>query len=111
MARLRRDGYLVGVVEKWNSFTRTRSDLFGIADLLALRTGETLAVQATSLTNVSHRVAKINANGFLPRLLDAGWRVQIHGWSRTETGRWTVRVVEIVAPTGADVQQEGMEKG
>jgi hypothetical protein len=41
---LRELGYLVEVVEKWNSFTRTRKDLWGWADLLAIRRDEVLAV-------------------------------------------------------------------
>jgi hypothetical protein len=33
---LRRDGYLAAVAEKWNAFSRTRADLFGFADVLAV---------------------------------------------------------------------------
>ena len=47
LAALRGLGYLVEVVEKWNAFTRTRKDLWGWADLLAIRRDEVLAVQVT----------------------------------------------------------------
>lgn len=108
MDRLRRDGYLVAVVEKWNPWTKTRHDLYGIGDLLAIRDDETLLVQATSKANVSHRIVKIHANAFLPRLLRAGWRVEVHGWAKAaRTGRFECRVVEISALPGAD-ESEGM---
>ena len=42
LAALRDLGYLVEVVEKWNSFTRTRKDLWGWADLLAVERGPDL---------------------------------------------------------------------
>jgi hypothetical protein len=48
-------------VEKWNSFTRTRKDLWGWADLLAIRRGEVLAVQVTAQA-VANRVAKVSGN-------------------------------------------------
>jgi hypothetical protein len=58
LAALRELGYLVEVVEKWNSFTRTRKDLWGWADLLAIRRGEVLAVQVTAQA-VANRVQKV----------------------------------------------------
>ena len=44
LAHLRKTCQLVQVVERWNSFTKTRHDLFGIIDILAIRDGETLAL-------------------------------------------------------------------
>src|SRR3546814_2519291 len=55
LAKLRADGWLAWVVEKWIPQTRKRSDLFGFIDILALRDGEVLAVQATSRSNVRDR--------------------------------------------------------
>jgi hypothetical protein len=62
LAALRELGYLVEVVEKWNSFTRTRKDLWGWADLLAIRRGEVLAVQVTAQA-VANRVQKVTDIG------------------------------------------------
>ena len=54
---LRREGYLAAVAEKWNPHSRTRADLFGFADVLAVRAGApVLAVQATSAGNHAARV-------------------------------------------------------
>ena len=49
MAYLRGLGYEVAVVEKWNAHTRTRHDLYGFADLLAMRGIELLAVQLAAV--------------------------------------------------------------
>jgi hypothetical protein len=46
MALLRERGYQVAPVERWNSFTKQKHDLFGCIDLLAIGNGETVAVQA-----------------------------------------------------------------
>lgn len=101
LAALRHDGWLVEVVERWNPHARIRHDLFNVADVLAVRGAETLAVQVTSGSNVSARVAKLKASSALPRLVSAGWRVEIHGWRRVKVKRggkakrWACRVVEI----------------
>lgn len=55
LAHLRELGYHVEIVEKWNSFTKQRKDLWGWADLLAIRKGEVLAVQVTA-SAVSDRI-------------------------------------------------------
>lgn len=58
LAHLRELGYHVEVVEKWNSFTKQRKDLWGWADLLAIKKGEVLAVQVTA-SAVSDRIKRL----------------------------------------------------
>lgn len=84
MAYLRGLGYEVAVVEKWNSYTRTRHDLYGFADLLAMRGKELLAVQATSTGNVSARVKKIIAEPRAKLWLEPGSQrfLTVIGWSK-----------------------------
>ena len=91
---LRELGYLVEVVEKWNSFTRTRKDLWGWADLLAVRRGEVLAVQVTS-EGVANRVAKVAASETVGRVREAGNRIELHGWRKYAKGRYVQRVVDL----------------
>jgi hypothetical protein len=55
---LREQGYFCAIVEKWNSFTKQRQDLWGWCDILAIRENEVLAVQVTS-TGVAERIKKI----------------------------------------------------
>jgi len=91
---LRELGYLVEVVEKWNSFTRTRKDLWGWADLLAIRRDEVLAVQVTS-EGVANRVAKVAASETVGRVREAGIRIEVHGWRKNARGRYVQRVVDL----------------
>jgi hypothetical protein len=94
LAALRELGYLVEVVEKWNSFTRTRKDLWGWADLLAIRRGEVLAVQVTS-EGVANRVKKVTDSETIGRVREAGVRVEVHGWRKNVKGRYVQRVVDL----------------
>lgn len=56
---LRERGYLAQVVEKWQPNTFRRIDLFGIIDIVAIRDGEVLGVQSTSMGARLEHVKKI----------------------------------------------------
>lgn len=92
---LRNAGYLVAVVEHWNPYARIRQDLFGIIDLLAIRPGETLAVQTTSKGNMSARAAKIAESEAIGTIRAAGWKIHIHGWAKGKDGKWAVKVQDV----------------
>ena len=94
LAQLRKDGYTAQVVERWNPHARIRQDLFGFVDVLAIRGGETLAVQATSGSNVASRVKKIAEHEHIGAVREAGWRVVVWGWRKNAAGRWTLREVD-----------------
>jgi hypothetical protein len=107
---LRRQGCeLVAVTEKWNPYMNGgrggRQDLFGIIDVLALKDGHVIAVQATA-SGVSERITKMVEATFknpeteteclvLPALFKANIRVYVHGWRRDAKGKWTLREVEL----------------
>lgn len=95
LAELRRRGYTCAVVERWNPHARIRQDLFGVVDVLGVREGETLGVQATSGSNVSKRVAKIAESEHVPALRAAGWSLAVWGWRKAANGRWTLREVDV----------------
>ena len=103
MAHLRGLGYEVAVVEKWNAYTRTRHDLYGFADLLAMRGKELLAVQATSTANVSARVKKILAEPRAKLWVEPGSQrfLTVIGWAkrgaRGKRKTWTVKEVPVDA--------------
>jgi hypothetical protein len=80
LKHLRAAGYFAEVTERWNPFAKIRQDLFGFVDVLAIRKGETLAVQCTSLSNMSSRVKKIAEHENTPKVRDAGWQIHVHGW-------------------------------
>lgn len=82
---LRDSGYTAEVVERFNHYTKTRHDLWGCLDVLAM--GEDkgiLGVQATA-AGVSSRVAKIVAleeeNGQPGRWLRSGGRLEVWGFA------------------------------
>ena len=94
MAALRSAGWTVEVVERCIPGANIRRDLFGVIDVLAIREGETLGVQATSASNVSARVRKLSESDVLPAIRKAGWRLEVWGWRRV--GRsWTARRVDL----------------
>ncbi len=96
LKHLRDSGCVPQVVEYWNSFSRKRVDLFGIIDIVALSPdGETIGVQATSLSNVSARVRKIGDSPVLGALRKCGWRLYVHGWGKGSTGRYRLREVDV----------------
>jgi hypothetical protein len=81
---LRKVGYTVGVVEKFNSFTKQRIDLFGFIDIVAidgLYEG-CLGVQATSGSNAASRRTKIISLDTARRWLAAKNRIWVVGWSK-----------------------------
>lgn len=92
---LRTEGYTVEIVERWNPHTRTRHDLFGVLDLLALRGAETLGVQTTSNGNVAARVRKIAESQHIAALREAGWTLHVHGWRKNKSNRWELRTVDV----------------
>jgi hypothetical protein len=92
---LRKEGWLCQVVERWNPHSRTRLDLFGFIDILAIREGEILGVQATSRSNVSSRVSKIANHENTGRVREAGIGIEVWGWGKMANGRWEVRKVDV----------------
>lgn len=95
LAHLKKAGYTVAVVERWNAFTRTRQDLFQFADLLAFHVGvPVLLVQTTTAGNVSKRRKKILANATAKAWVQAGNEIALHGWAlrgpRGKRKTWTV---------------------
>jgi hypothetical protein len=84
----RHQEYLVETVEHYNHITRRRKDLFNMFDLLAIPSLEdcvdnTLAIQVTSLENVSARITKLRERStILAHLWSVGWITMVEGWGR-----------------------------
>ncbi len=95
LKKLRDEGWHCAIVEKWNSFTKTRHDLFGCIDILAVRGEHTLGVQTTSASNVGARVRKFAESEDVPKLRDAGWILKIWGWRKGKDGKWVCREVDV----------------
>lgn len=89
LRRLRNQGWLAEVVERWNPHANIRQDLYGFIDILAVGEAGTLAVQTTTVPNVAARIRKITDHPHLPAVRAAGWAIHVHGWEK-RSGRWTL---------------------
>ena len=94
---LRDQGYTVAITEHWNAFAKIRQDLYGIIDLIAIKSGVpgVLGIQTTSKSNISARVNKSKQNSALLTWYKAGNRFLIHGWGK-ENGVWKLEEREVV---------------
>ena len=90
MAVLREAGYLVEKVERWNAFSRTKNDLFGVGDILALGNDEVVIVQVTSASNHAARRTRIADHENTGRIRKAGVRILLHSWAKRDN-RWALR--------------------
>lgn len=88
LAMLREQGFTAEVVERWNPHTRTRHDLFGFADIIAVRKGEILLVQTTSYSGVSSRIKKIADCEHAPVCRMANIGIHVHGWRQKAVGKF-----------------------
>ena len=80
LAYYRNRGVTVAVTERWNPHARLRQDLFGFCDLIALDAG-IVAVQVTA-SGVASRVEKIKAEPRAAEWIEAGGRIEVHGWRK-----------------------------
>jgi hypothetical protein len=95
LALLRREGYLVDVVERRVPFTFVTKDLFGIFDAVAISKEHVgvLGVQVTSAANRADRRQKLTASPALGVWCAAGNRAELHAWWLSRTGgrkAWTL---------------------
>ena len=81
---LREQGYTCAITERWNHFAKVRQDLFGFADLLAIKPGEILAVQTTTANHLADHRRKILSKDHHRKWLEAGGRIQLHGWNKAK---------------------------
>ena len=77
---MRERGYACFITETWHHWTKTRRDLFGFCAVLCLGEDEVIAVQTTSMSNVSARVKKIAEHENVAAVRKAGIRIIVMGW-------------------------------
>jgi hypothetical protein len=108
LMHLRKSGYVADVVERWIAQAGVRKDFLGFADILAFSPHEpgVLAVQATSLSNISSRLAKARSKPELKAWLAAEGRTfEVWGWV-LRAGRWQVKRLAV---RGEDLQNVVLE--
>lgn len=100
LKKLTEDSWLAETVEKWIPRTRITRDLFGVGDILAVKHGEVVLIQATSDNtggNSPSRIAKIKAEPRMHQWLHADiLRVQVWAWRFLKrSGQWEPKITEI----------------
>jgi hypothetical protein len=97
LAHARKQGWPAGVTERWNPAVKIRHDLFGWIDLVVLREGAIVGVQATSGPNHASRVDKVA--GLCAPWCDSGGLAEVWSWSkrgaRGKRKLWTLRVEQV----------------
>ena len=106
LSMLRGRGFTCAITEHWNPHVKIRQDLYGFIDLLYLdrHTMGVVAVQTTSGSNVSSRVAKVKASDKAALWLVCGNQIVVHGWKRyakqVERKWWRCREVWLALDDG-----------
>ena len=95
LAMLREDGWFCWITEHWNSFSRTRQDLWGFVDIIALKPGQILGVQTTTATNMSARIKKIADHENVGKVRDANIMIHVHGWHQDDKRKWHCKVKDV----------------
>lgn len=93
LKKLRDDGYVAEVVEKWIPGANIRRDLFGFIDVLAIKPGEILGVQCTSRGHVRNRCNKIAEAELVGNVREANIKIEVWGWDKKDN-RWRVKIVD-----------------
>ena len=91
---LRDDGWTVTVVEHWNPHAHIRQDMWGFVDLVALKHGRTLAVQACAGASSAARVEKITNAELVGAVREANWEIQVWAWRKLKSG-WAPKITDL----------------
>lgn len=105
LERLRKEGFTCAVVERWNAFAKIRQDLFQCIDVLGIRPGIILGIQATSASNLAARVKKSVAEPRLRTWLESGGLFEVWGWGKKKQGNRRLWQVTRRVITLEDVQR------
>lgn len=97
LKKLAEDGWMAEEVERWIPHTRIRKDLFGVADIIAVKGRLTLLVQATTQTHLTLRVDKIKAEPQMHTWLSFHLRrIEVWAWRYLKRkARWEPFITEI----------------
>lgn len=88
-------GGIIGTVERFIPGRNIRVDLFGFIDQICLLDGETIAIQATSWTNVSSRVKKIAECECLDAVRKANWKILVFGWKHLGGTEYAHKIIDV----------------
>jgi hypothetical protein len=95
LAMLREDGWFCWITEHYNYFSKTRQDLWGFGDILALKPGQILCCQTTTASNMSARIRKITDHENVGYVRDANIMIHVHGWHQDDKKKWHCKVKDV----------------
>ena len=120
MGWLRKKGYTVAKVERWNPFVGIRQDLFGFIDLIGIHPDRVgvLGVQTTATSFFDGHKEKLNEKKILPKVrtwLKGNNRVWLFGWAKywkgqTERKIWAPLVEEVVLKKNGKLKYRKVEE-
>lgn len=82
LKKLKDEGYVTAIVEKWNPHAKIRQDAFGFVDIIALGDKEVLFVQTTTNSHLKEHLTKIQKHVNYKAVKRAKVRIQAHGWGQ-----------------------------
>jgi hypothetical protein len=93
LEKLRSEGWICYIVEKFNRFSMRTVDAFSFGDILAMnpKTRQIALVQTTSGSNVSSHLIKIKSLPTFKQWHDSGGITIVHGWRKLKHIGWTCR--------------------
>jgi len=84
------------VVERSIPHTKIKKDFLGIIDIISVRLGEVLGIQATDGSNASKRVKKLLEAEHTLAWLSSGARLEVWAWRKsTRTKKYELRIISI----------------
>jgi len=93
---LKEAGWPVQVVERWCPYSKTRKDLFGCIDIIALINGRVVGIQACAGASHAARRTKALAQPNLKDWLNAGAIFVVWSWAKQgkagKAKRWKFRI-------------------
>jgi hypothetical protein len=88
-------GYNVTNADYFDHLTKRKHDFVGCFDLVAFGDGETVAVQFTSISNMSARKTKVLDRAGYRWVKRSGWKVVILGWEMQANGQYAHKLWEL----------------
>ncbi len=85
LAYIREEGYIVDSVERYNQFTKHRSDLFGIIDYIAINGKELIGIQSCGVAFSEHK-KKMLKSSLSELWLKSGNKLLLIGWRKLKKG-------------------------
>ena len=93
LEELRKRGYLAQVVEYRVPRINVLRDLYGFIDVLGIKQGEVVGIQACRRADMATRIKKIRGHENFQAVMASPIEVSCWGWGKMANQRWELREV------------------